>query len=493
MLRSLYTKLALVLLALFLLVAIFMVFVTRYATTMYQQEVNQKLNFDVAKHVVADLDLMRNNTINQDALKNAFHQLMVFNPSIEIYLLDTQGEILSYSAEPGKVKRPHVSLAPIKRFLAAKPHGPLLGDDPRDRARKKVFTVHPITDGDKLQGYLYVILGGEEYDNVIDMLATSYILNLTTWLIVAGSLFSLAAGLLVFAWLTGRLRQLSNAMALFRQGASLERLTAQVPYRSHPGDEIDQLNNTFLEMAKRIDSYIQELRRVDTLRRDLVANVSHDLRTPLATLQGYVETLLLKKQQLNESEQQHYLHIALQHCLRLNKLVQELFELAKLDAKETMIKTEPFNLPELIQDVVQKFHLRATEKGIALRSQVPEKMPFIKGDIAMIERVLENLIENALRHTPQGGNIEVKVRPQGSVIAVELSDTGIGIPQEELPYIFDRFYKGDKSRTQESASSGLGLAITKRMLELHDSNIEVKSDLNQGTTFSFELPIYTPA
>ncbi len=492
MLRTLYTKLALVLLLLFLLVAVFMVFVTRYATGMYQQEVNQKLNYDVARYIVADLDLMRDDTINQSELQKAFHQLMVFNPSIEIYLLDTGGHILAYSAEPGKVKRTQVSLEPVHAFLAGDLHGPLLGDDPRDENRHKVFTVHPIAEAGRLQGYLYVILGGEIYDNISDMLAGSYILNLTTWLIVAGSMFSLLAGLLLFAWLTGRLRRLAAAMTLFRQGGDPQQVAEQLR-GGGGGDEIDQLNAAFLDLAQRINTYIDQLRRADTLRRDLVANVSHDLRTPLATLQGYVETLLLKKQHLNEAEQQHYLHIALQHCLRLNKLVQELFELAKLDAKEAMIKIEPFNLPELVQDVVQKFQLRASERSISLRTRMPEKTPFIRGDIAMIERVLENLIENALRHTPSGGNVEIRLQPRGPVIAVELSDTGVGIPREELPFIFDRFYKGDKSRARDSSSSGLGLAISKRILELHDSSIEVSSQPEHGTTFRFALPVHGSA
>lgn len=489
MIRSLYAKLALVLMGLFLAVAIFMVYLTTVSTTLYNQEINQKLNYDVAKHIVSEIKLMENDSVNQDALKQLFHQLMVFNPSIEIYLLDKTGRILSYSAPPGKVKLERVSIEPIRSFLDGDQTIPLRGDDPRGLEREKVFSAWPIKENNILQGYLYVILGGEEYDNVIHMLEKSYILNITTWTIVAGLLFSLVAGLLLFGWLTARLRRLSQAIQVFKnKGSNVQ--TDILQHIDRPADEIDQLNNRFLEMSQQIAGYIAELKEADNLRRDLVANVSHDLRTPLATLQGYIESLSLKKSQLSEAEQTQYLNIALQHCQRLNALVQELFELAKLDAKETILQTEPFNLRELVHDVVQKFMLKAEEKQLDLAIVCDEQTPFIRADIAMIERVFENLLENAIRHTPAGGTVKVSIIPRGNHIAVELRDTGLGIPQDELPHIFDRFYKVDKSRNKETLSSGLGLAISKRILELHNSDINVDSNEEKGTVFSFQLPLY---
>lgn len=491
MFRSLYIKLSLVLLLVFLLLGTFLVVITGYGTEMYQQETNQKLNLDVARHIVGDLKLMQEDDINQTALKQAFHQLMVFNPSIEIYLLDTEGRILSYSAPPGKVKRSHVDLAPIKRFLQGNTQLPLTGDDPRNSTGHKVFSAHPIMDQGRLQGYLYVILGGELYDNIAQRLETSYISKLTTGTILAAIIVSLGAALLVFAVMTRRLRRLATDMRQFRHTAASGTQTPRLARRDNPLDEIDELNNDFYHLATELERYIRELRRADTLRRELVANVSHDLRTPLATMQGYVETLILKKEALTEPEQDQYLGIVLQHCHRLNKLVQELFELARLDARETVVRPEAFNLPELLQDVVQKFLLRAGEKNIEIQTDIEDGIPFVTADIALIERVVENLLDNALRHTPEGGSIRIEVHRKPGGIAVALSDTGIGIPEQELPNVFDRFYKVDKSRNLESKSSGLGLAISKRILELHDSDIEVVSELNQGTTFCFSLPLQT--
>jgi signal transduction histidine kinase len=238
---------------------------------------------------------------------------------------------------------------------------------------------------------------------------------------------------------------------------------------------------------------MENLKQADTLRRELVANVSHDLRTPLATLQGYIETLLLKNKSLTEKDRQHHLEIAIQHCQRLSNLVDELFELAKLDSREIQIQCEPFNISELAHDVVQKFDLSAEERQISIQIDHNQDLPFANADIAMIERVIENLLDNAVRHTSPGGSIRLTFSAQNGDISVCVSDTGCGIPEEDLPHIFDRFYHRDRTHESKTGYSGLGLAIAKRILELHDKSIIVESKARSGTTFTFFLPVYHPA
>jgi signal transduction histidine kinase len=173
--------------------------------------------------------------------------------------------------------------------------------------------------------------------------------------------------------------------------------------------------------------------------------------------------------------------------------VHKLLELAKLDAYELSAIHEPFNMSELAQDVAQKFQLTAREKKIDISLKIEEELPFVNADIGLIERVLENLIENAVRYTSEGGSICVSLTPKNEEIVVQISDTGCGIPEDELPHIFNRFYQLDRSRKSEAGHSGLGLSITKRILELHDRTIEVTSTLNSGTTFTFQLPVHIPA
>lgn len=483
MFNSLYSKLAAVLLALFLAVGVLSLVITVRATGLYQQEVNQKLNRELAQHIVAENTLIRDASVDHAALEHVFHMLMVINPAIELYLLDPAGKILAYSAEPGKVKRGAVDLAPLQRWLAGVEHLPLLGDDPRDFERRKAFSAARIGTGDRLDGYLYIILGGEDYDGVAQKLAGSYIMNASAWMLAGMVVLALLAGLLLFALLTGKLQRLTRAMTAFKAGELPEAVQTK-----RNGDEIDRLTVAFHDMARQIREQMNTLEHTDQLRREMVANVSHDLRTPLATLQGYIETLLIKDGVLDANGRRDYLETAIRHCRRLNKLVSELLELARLDASEVKPARETFSLPELVQDIVQKFRLKAREKNIRIEADLHPHLPFVNADIALIERVLENLIDNALRYTPANGLVALELAPAERGVRVRVHDNGCGIATEELPRIFDRFYQLDKSRNSNPGSSGLGLAIAKRILELHGSDIAVDSALGRGTTFAFELP-----
>lgn len=491
MLRTLYAKLAVVLLGLFCLIGGVLLAVTLFSAQMYQQEVSQKLNRDLAAHI-AEKILLKDERINEKALKEVFHMLMLINPSTELYLLDPDGKILGYSASPGKVQRTHVSLKPVEQFLRGQTSLPVLGDDPRALGDRKVFSAAPIGVAGKRQGYLYVILGGEQVDNITQLLQGSYILRLTVWGAGAALLFSLLAGLALFALLTRRLRRLSTAMEAFKEQNFNDPVQFAVE-EGHERDEIDRLGITFWEMAERIRTQMARLRETDALRRELVANVSHDLRTPLASLQGYLETLLLKDESLSAQQRQEYLKVAARHTRRLSKLILELFELAKLDSRETEPQVEPFSLAELVHDVAQKFQLRAQEQEIQIETDLNAGAPFAEADIGMIERVLDNLIENALRHTPRGGTVRLSLIPNRDCITLEVADTGCGIPEKELPYIFTRFYHPAPTDRNNPDGTGLGLAIARGIMELHGRELSVRSALNCGTVFSFELPVHDRA
>jgi two-component system, OmpR family, sensor kinase len=487
MFRTLYARLGIVLLILFVLVGILLVTIVRFSTDLYQQEVTQKLNLDLAAHAIAERPLLQDRRVNQTALKGLFSSMMLINPSIEVYLLDAQGGILAYSAPPGKVQRQRVDLGPVQSLLTGAATLPILGDDPRNPNGRKIFSVAAIPDAQHPEGYLYIILGSQQYEGVMQMLAGSYILKLSAWAIGASLLFALLAGLLLFSYLTRRLRGLSNAMDAFRHSDFTQSVT--VPGSAGASDEIDRLSSAFSEMMQRMVSQVHKLKDTDRLRRELVANVSHDLRTPLAALQGYLETVLLKGDALDPAQQRHYIEIAARHSERLGRLVSELFELAKLDAQVTQLHAEPFSLPELIQDTVQKFALPAQDKAITIDVDYHEQLPFVHGDIGMIERVLVNLLENALRYTDSGGVIRLRLHANDDAVTVQIEDTGCGIPAEELPFIFDRCYRVERAGHTDSEGAGLGLAIAQRIVQLHGHDIRVESQPQQGTRFSFELPL----
>jgi len=486
MFKSLFAKLTLTLLLLFVLLSILTVSVTFFATDLYQQEVMQKLNDEVAKHIVKETNILENDQANHPALRKLFHSLMMLNPSLEIYLIDHTGNILAFSAPPWKVVRLSVDVEPINRYLAGQTLIPIHGDDPRDYSRSKVFSAASVAFKNEPNGYLYVILGGEEYDSIVEKIKSSYILSSSLLITAIGLIIVFVVGIILFANLTRRLKKLSTTVSEFEKNPQH---IPVFPDFHKQGDEIDQLSAAFQTMALKIHHQLDDLKVTDQLRRELVANVSHDLRTPLATLQGYIETLLIKESVLTDQERRSYLQIAIKHCTRLNRLVAELFELARLDACETKPQQEVFNLAELIEDVIQKFLLPSKQKQIQLLAKYKSTTLFVFADISLIERVIENLLENSLRFVSAGGTITIVLEEHNHKIQVQVCDNGVGIPSSELPLIFDRFYQLDKNRNIENGNSGLGLAIVKRILELHNSIINVSSIPGQKTTFSFTLPV----
>lgn len=487
MFRTLYAKLSLALFVLFLLVGGAFFISSMYSAYMYQQEVAQRLNKDLAMYIVDEHVRIDDGKVDDDSLKDLFHTVMVINPSLELYLLNNDGSVMSYSAGLEKVKRKKVSLLPIQAMMDGEQNMPILGDDPKSLDTGKAFSVSPIISQGKQYGFIYAVLGSEQVDYISQLFQKSYILRVGVGAIVLALIFAFIGGLVIFFLLTRRLRVLSQAMEVCRE-KGFEEVNEYVVDRNGAGDEIDTMSTTFKEMAQQINSQMLRLKETDALRRELVANVSHDLRTPLASLKGYLETLLVKNETLSDDERKKYLKIANNNSERLNKLVTELFELAKLDAGDLKLHKETFSLAELSHDVMQKFSLRAEKQNIKLEVDIDEGIPYVEADIGLIERVLDNLIDNALKNTPENGRITLGLNSDKLCVKVNIVDTGRGIPEDELPHIFQRFYKKPENE-QSQSGAGLGLAIAQRIVELHGSQLSVKSILHQGTEFDFVLPL----
>ena len=333
---------------------------------------------------------------------------------------------------------------------------------------------------------LFLLVGGI-LALTVERMPAEHVARFGGQILVAGIVFALLAALVIFSTLTRRLSRLATAMERFKASDFCGmQLPADLARRS--GDEIDRLGITFHEMAELIGQQVRALRDSDRLQRELVANVSHDLRTPLAALRGYLETLLLKEQCLAPEERHNYLEIAARQSEHLSRLVGELFDLSKFDTEQVILARETFPMAELIQDVVQKYRPTAERKGVRLEATWPEPVPALSADIGLIERVLENLIENALRHTPAGGRVAVRLVAGANGICVDVCDTGQGIPAQELPHVFERFYRGEVSLVGKSGGAGLGLAIAKRIVELHGGTMQARSEAGLGAQFTFCLP-----
>ncbi len=488
--RSLQVRLIATFLVLITLIAAGSFMLTLHTTRLYFQEAHQKLNRGIAGQIVAETRFFKGDSLDTTELDGLFHTMMVINPSIEFYLTDPEGIILAYNAPPDRVVRKRVALQPVGAFLDQPTRWPILGDDPRDLERRKPFSAAPIFEHGQLRGYLYAVLGGETFDSIAGLLEQSHILRLAAMAGLIGLVTTLGAGWISFHWLTRRLRRLTDSVITFKNGQFQFPLPA-APWRHNgKGDEIDKLGRTVAEMSQRIADQIAQLHQADTLRRQMLINVSHDLRTPMTTLQGYLDTLQMKEAELSDDERRTFLQRATAQCRQLSRLTAEIFDLAMLEAGERVPVFEPFSLAELVQDVAQKFALDAQQKSIRLETRIPSSVPPVSADIALIERVLDNLIDNALKHTNKGGTISVNVENHQGAIRLEVTDTGVGIAKNDLPNIFDRFYRAANSAGQ---GSGLGLAIVRRILQLHQAAMQVDSELGHGTRFCFGLPTVTPA
>jgi two-component system sensor histidine kinase ResE len=233
---------------------------------------------------------------------------------------------------------------------------------------------------------------------------------------------------------------------------------------------------------------VSEERRLDRLRKDFIANVSHELRTPLSMMQGYAEALLdefgddpVQRRELTE--------IIHDETLRLKRLVNDLLDLAQLESGQFQMSFAAVEVVDLVRWVARKFQTLAAERGVTLSTELPEHPVVVRGDADRLEQVFTNLVDNALRHTDAGGSVCLSVSQSPGHAQIRVSDTGSGIPEEDIPYIWERFYKADKARTRGRSGTGLGLAITRHIVDAHGGDIIVDSQVGKGTTFTVSIPL----
>ncbi|MCH9696246.1 MAG: HAMP domain-containing histidine kinase [Gammaproteobacteria bacterium] len=488
--RTLFSKLSIALVTIVVLMGAAFFVADRINTRVYYEELTQKLNAPIAMYVTGQRDLITAANPDLESLAELASHAMVINPTAEIYLLDTNGKILGHGLPPDTVMQTSIDLRPVQALISGSTAFPIRGDDPRS-SMQKVFSAFEVRTGDTLEGYLYVVLGGQTYEQLANDIGGSYVGKAGAYVALAIIGLTALVGLLVFSLLTKRLKRLSCEMQ--RVSHSGFELSPEIAPPESGGDEIDQLSRSFVDMSQQIQVQIEQLTENDRLRRELVSNISHDLRTPLSAMQGYLETMIIRGNTLSDDEQSRYLEIARKHATRLGVLIGDLFELSKLDSTRMQPNIERFSLPELVQDVAQEFQLLAETKGVSVVIEASIENAFTYGDIGLIQRVLENLMRNAIRFTPQGGTVTLSIQDRANNVAIAVTDTGSGISDKDIPRIFDRFYRAVQGEEARSDSSGLGLAIVKRILDLHDSRITVKSQLDVGTSFEFELPAYQKA
>ena len=484
--NSLYWKISGIFLVFTVLLTVIFILISVEFSADYNQEAQQKINGEIAAGAIIEVSpIFVADSINEHSIHVLMHSMMAVHPSIEVYLLDPEGRIITFVV-PGKdVKTDAVSLEPIKQFLGRNNNRTIKGDDPRNPGTPKIFSAAEIIEDEQLKGYMYIILASNQYTSTMAALQNSFILKLGARSLLIALLLTSILGLLAIWVITRNFNKIIAAVRSFKEGYHSVRI------QLNTGGELANVADTFNSMAETIEQNIIQLKSVEELRKELIANVSHDLRSPIASIQGFAETILLKEENISEKERKKYLEIILQNSENLSKLVNDLFELSKLESNPQMIQPEPVQVAELVQDVADKFQIIAKEKNISINTIYSKSLPLVYADIQMTDRVFQNILDNAIKYCNPNDVVTIELELQKEAVLVKITDTGKGISKEELPYIFTRYYKGNK--TKRANSTGLGLAIVKKILDLHKTTIEVYSKLNQGTRFEFRLPLYSIA
>jgi signal transduction histidine kinase len=254
-------------------------------------------------------------------------------------------------------------------------------------------------------------------------------------------------------------------------------------------DEVARLGESLNTLAAELQRRIADIKKMDQARREFVVAVSHELRTPLSIIQGYTEAIL--DGMTTEAEKEQYLKAIYEESEKLHRLTDELLDLRRMESGAVSVRREEIRLDDVAAGVAARFNTRAADAGIDFQVETTPAPP-VAGDAHRLEQVVVNLLENAFRFTPAGGKVLLTVRPGTAGVALSVTDSGTGIAAEDLPYIWDKFYRTDRARTRYSGGSGLGLAIVREIVELHGGRVEVASTPGEGSVFTVTLPAFAP-
>ncbi len=484
---SLYQRLALAVCLAFILLASLLFYWSNSLAEQSKFQAEQKLHLQLAEHLAHDNPLLQDGVYDKAALENLFHTLMLLGPAFEFYFLDPAGNIITYSAKADKIKRQSIDLSPIVALIANPKAVPIFADDPRNLDKQKIFSAAPIYRGKNLQGYLYVIIGGEIYDSIFNQVKNDKYLQQYGSLFIGSLILLLVLLLAVFRYFTAPLRKLSYEMQAVKAANFDQNKVSLSQWKNAQTNEVHVLGHTFNDMVVQINQQFYQLTENDRIRRELLTHLSHDLRTPLATMQGYIETLTIKNTQLNEQERSNYLATAGRNAMQLKRLIDQIFELAHLEDGQVTVNLETFAIGELLHDIIAKFALKAKDKQISLQLQPAQCHFIVYSDIAKLERIITNLLENALRHTPEKGEVIVQIAQLADKIKITVTDNGTGISKEDIAYIFDARYRASNASEDNTPHAGLGLAISQKLSRILNSELFVDSQLGQGSCFSLSL------
>lgn len=375
--------------------------------------------------------------------------------------------VQSLITEIGEDSNNRIVLTGLQGEVVGQHNGDLFEDV---RGTKSSWLVGTVTADNEPIGKLYLMSKGKS--TIAQTFLGSVNRSVILAAIVAG-IFGLLMVLFFSKTIVGPLRKLTEAVRRLPESRMNQHVEVGVE------DEVG-------ELAEAFNTMVDELRENKKLRQNMVSDVAHELRNPTANLEGYLESL---KNGVMEPDREILASLH-EESLLLHNLIDDLQDLAQAEAGRLQLDLQLVSLKQVVDHLVESFHPRLEKQGISLKTDFPPESPEALADSNRVTQVLRNLLKNAITHTSEGGEIEISVEPAGDYYKVRVSDNGEGIPEEDLPYIFERFYRVDKSRARNTGGTGLGLTIAKKIVEAHGGEISVNSAKGEGTTFTFTLPNY---
>lgn len=484
---SIFRRFAIIILSLVTVLSALFITITYIATTNYHQASTQLLNKDVAKHVAKFSTPFTSKGINKDIADSVFKNAMVMNPNVEVYFLDSTGRVIYFEADEKEIKERTIELSPIKEYIAADGDTYIKNTDPKDPATRKIFSAAEVESGNSTKGYIYIILGSKKSEGIMGLLFGSHILNLAIKAIIVILILSIVISLLYLRRMKKNFNRMIAVLDRFEAGDYNARFNAKQT------DELKPVTHAFNKMADLLTASINKLKRSEEERKAFIATISHDLRTPLSIARGYTETLMLKREKgdITAEEQESFSQLIYSKMLQIENMVKQLFELSKMEAVEFKPHKEPFVLSEIVQEAVNTFQIVAREKNVNLKCIQCLYHVWVNADISMMERVVQNLVDNAIKSTPEGGLIEAALAVENDKLIFKIQNDGPELTDDLLQWI-NHFNEENTLSDSRPQKPGLGLLIIQKILLLHHSELKAHSK-NGRNFFSFQLPVYIPS
>lgn len=467
---------------------ILFIVITYLATTNYHQASTQLLNKDVAAHIAEFTSPFDKDGINKQKADSVFHDAMVLSPSAEVYFLDTAGKVIAFHAPQAEIRLWTIPLANINKYIATQGQEYMKAPDPKDPSHPKIFSAAEVYGKTKKLGYTYVILDSKSSENIMGTLLDSHISSLAIKVFIAIIVLSLIISIFYLMRIRKSFNRLIDVLQRFEGGDYTAR------FQVDEKDDLAPVTHAFNNMADLLAQNINNLTKSEWERKDFIAIISHDLRTPLAIARGYAETILIteNEKKTREEQRREYMQLILQKIHQVETMVKQLFELSKIEAAEFKPRKEPFVLAEIVQEIINTFQLRAAEKNISLRCTQCQYHVWVAADVGMMERVVQNLVDNAIKNTPEGGTIQVSIVLDNQNLIFSVANTGSPLPEDLLQWI-NSFKENRGLLGKRPAKLGLGLLIVQKILLLHDSSLEAYIQEGSRNIFNFLMPVCDPA